>query len=267
MGDVNGAMHFEGTVDKKPTEFTSVENAAYKSGDVVLFGYDEYVYDGSTWHALGNESIYALKSDVNTTISNLETKFNTAIAKKEDKLSFEGTYNAKDNKVATASYVNSQIATNINALDYSDTGAASGKFVTKVTQTDGVIAVQRAALQASDIPALAISKITGLQTALDGKQATVSFADSYNASTNKAATVATVTNAIAGLDKADTAVAHKFVTQVSETDGIITVARAQPTYQDISGLSTIAHTGNVNNLVQNNGDILVFNCGSATTVI
>ena len=52
--------------------------------------------------------------------------------------------------------------------DKSDS-AVGGQFVTSVSQTDGVVSVTRAALQASDIPALGVDKITGLQTALDSK--------------------------------------------------------------------------------------------------
>lgn len=45
----------------------------------------------------------------------------------------------------------------------------SGKFVTAVSQTNGIITVSRAALVASDIPEIGIAKVTGLQVALDGK--------------------------------------------------------------------------------------------------
>ena len=64
--------------------------------------------------------------------------------------------------------VAAQIAAALGALDKSDS-AVGGQFVTSVSQTDGVVSVTRAALQASDIPALGVDKITGLQTALDSK--------------------------------------------------------------------------------------------------
>ncbi len=64
--------------------------------------------------------------------------------------------------------VAAQIAAALGALDKSD-AAVGGQFVTSVSQTDGVVSVTRAALQASDIPALGVDKITGLQTALDSK--------------------------------------------------------------------------------------------------
>lgn len=64
--------------------------------------------------------------------------------------------------------VAAQIAAALGGLDKSDS-AVGGQFVTSVSQTDGVVSVTRAALQASDIPALGVDKITGLQTALDSK--------------------------------------------------------------------------------------------------
>lgn len=71
----------------------------------------------------------------------------------------------------------------------------SGQLVSAVVETDGKIAVSRRALVAADIPELAQSKITGLTTALEGKQDNIAFESTYNASTNKAATMADVQNA------------------------------------------------------------------------
>lgn len=54
-------------------------------------------------------------------------------------------------------------------------------------------------LTADDIPELTIAKITGLQDALDAKQDTVVFNSTYDAEDNKAATMADITAATAGL--------------------------------------------------------------------
>ena len=56
----------------------------------------------------------------------------------------------------------------IEALDVED-AAVANQFVTAVSETDGKISVTRRALDAADIPTLAISKIDGLQAALDAK--------------------------------------------------------------------------------------------------
>lgn len=85
----------------------------------------------------------------------------------------------------------------IAALDVTDE-AKTGEFVTAVSETDGKISVSRKALVASDIPEIGMSKVTGLQDALDAKQDTVIFDGEYSA-TNKAATVGTVNTAVANV--------------------------------------------------------------------
>lgn len=80
--------------------------------------------------------------------------------------------------------VAAQIVAALGALDKSD-AAVGGQFVTSVSQTDGVVSVTRAALQASDVPTLGIDKITGLQTTLDSKAS----ADTLAATDGKVATL------------------------------------------------------------------------------
>ena len=74
--------------------------------------------------------------------------------------------------VGTGGSVDTKINAAISALKEACTvadTAVTKQFVTAVAQEDGKIAVTRRALTADDIPALAISKITGLQGALDLK--------------------------------------------------------------------------------------------------
>lgn len=139
---------------------------------------------------------------------------------------------------ATTSYVDGKIT----ALDKTVTGAAATKTIATLTQKDGVISatfqdiaigadqVTSGTFDAARIPALTISKISGLQSALDGKQATVAFDGTYNASTNKAATVSTVTDAIKTLDVNNISGfgAGKTLKTLTETDGKIAA-----TFQDI----------------------------------
>ena len=90
----------------------------------------------------------------------------------------------------------------INALDNAGQTCTTGEVVSSVSQTNGVIAVTKKSLTEADIPALSIGKITDLQTTLNGKQDTIVFNTAYNASTNKAATMTDVQNAVAGLSGA-----------------------------------------------------------------
>ena len=76
-----------------------------------------------------------------------------------------------------------------------DDAAEAKKLVSAVKQENGKITVTRRELVADDIPTLAISKVDGLQTALDAKQDELTFNTAYDASTNKAATMTDVGNA------------------------------------------------------------------------
>ena len=118
--------------------------------------------------------------------------------------------------IGTSGSVSKQIADAIDALDYAGGEFGTHKFATKVTENNGIIAVEYAQP--------AIADVSGLQDALDGKQDELFF-ETEPSATNKVATMANVTGAIGALDKTDTAVAKQFVTAVSETDGIVTVTR------------------------------------------
>ena len=76
---LTGAMHFKGTVASDPTK-ADFDKKDYKSGDVVLFGQKEYVFNGDTktFIELGDEGSYALKS---TTINNHPLSSNITITK------------------------------------------------------------------------------------------------------------------------------------------------------------------------------------------
>lgn len=73
--------------------------------------------------------------------------------------------------------------------------AVANQFVTAVKEVKGIVTVERKALAAADIPELGVSKITGLQGLLDGKQDTLTFDSNYSAGVNNVATVSTVNTA------------------------------------------------------------------------
>lgn len=58
IAGISSSMHFRGVV----TSFDDITDPA--AGDVIIIGVKEYVYGGepATWHELGDESIYALKT-------------------------------------------------------------------------------------------------------------------------------------------------------------------------------------------------------------
>lgn len=72
--------------------------------------------------------------------------------------------------------VATQIQTAIQALDKADSAVAN-QFVTSVSETDGIISVTRAALQAADIPTIEQSQVNGLTAALAEKANTADLAE------------------------------------------------------------------------------------------
>lgn len=246
VADLNGAMHFEGVVAKDPSTFTAEENGAYSAGDVVLFGIYEYVYDGAKWWPLGAEGIYQLKADAKTEHEAMQAEIDALEENKQDNLGFEGTYNKDTNKVVTKDAMTAAITSAVDALDKAD-AAVEHQFVTSVSEENGVITVLRGQPVIADVNGLT-DRLAGIDGEIAKKQDIVTFADGYEAGKNNAATVATVTNAVAGIANTDAAVEGEFVTAAAQANGVVTVSRAKVTTDHI----------------QQGAKVLVFDCGTAT---
>lgn len=104
---------------------------------------------------------------------------------------------ATDSSASALADAKTYVGTEIGKLKADDTAVAK-QFVSAVSEAGGKITVERRALLTEDVPELGISKISGLQAAIDAKQDTVTFDGEYGAS-NKAATVKTVTDAVASV--------------------------------------------------------------------
>lgn len=260
VAGLSGAMHYigESTTDPSTGTATVEGHEDWVSGDVVTYQSKEYVYDGKNWRELGDESSYAVKGS----IVDADIAPNANIA--QSKIA-----NLVTDLAAKATPAN--ITAAIQALDMAAVSVATGNKITSIEEVDGVISVQTGAIVANDIPELPQSKITNLTNDLAAK-ASQSDLDALEALVGETAVATQITNAIGALDSPDTAVANQFVTQVSQNNGVITVARAALTAADIpmltaskiSDLATIATTGNVNDLQQTSGDLLIFNCGSSS---
>lgn len=99
-------------------------------------------------------------------------------------------------KVAGAAATNANTALTDKIAELKNTDEVAEKqFVTAVKEANGIVTVERRALAVADIPELGMSKITGLEDALGGKQANLTFEGVYDAGTNKVATESTVSNA------------------------------------------------------------------------
>lgn len=194
VSGLSGAMHYVGNSTTDPAEGTvTIEGKpeyAPSSGDVVTYQSKEYVYDGSAWRELGDESSYAVKGSI--TDSDIAPDANISQSKIANLVSDLAS------KATPA-----DITSAIEGLDYSD-ASVEGQFITSVSETDGIVSVERRALVDSDIPTIQQSKVSGLTEALGLKA-------------------------------------------------------------DISSLSAVATSGDISDLTQK--EYVIFNCGSATTVM
>ena len=248
VADLNGAMHFRGTVDADPT--VTAPTGTYKAGDVILYGYDEYVYDGTKWVALGNESIYAKDSEVDAEFAAVRQEL------ANEKAALQGEI---DSDIATArTEITKEIGDKIATLDYSGKGS-QGKFVTDVTETDGIISVTATNLVASDIPVIEQSQVNGLETALNNKQNVVPF-EHIPTESDKVATVKSVTDRIGALDYSIAEEDNKVISAFTVTDGILNDNSVKKVT-----LHKVATTGKLEDIEQNG--LVIINCGTANTNI
>lgn len=195
-----GAVHFIGVVDALP--------GTANNGDICIFGYKEYVYATSdnSWHELGDETIYAVKGQIKdvdiasdasiaqSKIAGLTDALN-AKANASDLGTMAGeakddyvtkadapgyndiltktvagtTYETKTDATAKLTEAKGYTDSSIQGLDVEEVAVGTGEILSAISETDGKIAVTKRALVAADIPELAISKITDLQTSLDAK--------------------------------------------------------------------------------------------------
>lgn len=112
---------------------------------------------------------------------------------------------AYDTKMTALDKADSDNATAIAAVKKTaDAAVVANKDITagtatKVTYDAKGLVTKGENLAVSDIPTLGISKIDGLQDALDAKQNNLTFEGTYNAGTNKVATESTVNTAVDNL--------------------------------------------------------------------
>lgn len=112
---------------------------------------------------------------------------------------------AYDTKMTALDKADSDNATTIAAVEKKANAAVvankdiTAGTATKVTYDAKGLVTKGENLAVSDIPTLGISKIDGLQDALDAKQNNLTFEGTYNAGTNKVATESTVNTAVDNL--------------------------------------------------------------------
>lgn len=252
VGDLSGAMHFEGVKESIP------ENSeGYSSGDVILVGNKEYVFDGETWHELGDESIYAVKGS----IVNADIAANAAIAQsKIANLTADLGKKANTADLGTMARKNAtDYVAKTEAPGYSDiltkTSAAT-TYATIAAVDNKVDKIKGKGLSTNDYTTAEKNKLGGIAA---GAQVNVIESIKVNgqaqAIDSKGVNITVPTGALASKSK------------VAEADLETTLASKINGKANASDLADIATSGNVNNLIQTPGDLLILNCGSATANI
>ena len=150
------------------------------------------------------------------------------------------------------------ITTAIQALDAAAVTAGTGEIISGVSQTDGVVSVQKRSLVANDIPNLTSAKITDFATTVDGR------IDTKVGDIGESADVAefvtdTVDTAIGTLNlNAVTAGTGQVIGQIQQTDGAVTAQVKTLTAEDIPQIPQ-SKVENLTTALAGKQDTLVFN--------
>ena len=170
ISGLTGAMHFKGVLEELPEDLSS-----YNAGDVVVVGQVEYVCvdnDGEkSWYELGDEGSYLTKTEASSTYVPQTRTVNGKA------LSANISLAAGDVGADPAGTAAGLIA----GLDVAAITVGANQTLASISEADGIIAATPVAIAIdagqvtsgtftdARIPALAISKITGLQDTLDDK--------------------------------------------------------------------------------------------------
>mgnify|MGYP004533109669 CR=1 FL=1 len=200
VAGLSGAVHFIGVKTELPT--------SGNNGDICIVGNKEYVYStsDSKWHELGDETIYAVKGQIKdvdvaadaaiaqskiagltdalgakANAADLGTMASEAAAdyiKKTDAPGYADiltataagtTYETKTDASAKLTEAKTHTTTELGKLTLAEVAAGEGKILTKLSQTNGQVAVETRDLVAADIPTIEQSQVNGLGAALTAK--------------------------------------------------------------------------------------------------
>lgn len=150
VANLAGAMHFEGVKNAVPTD-----NTGYESGDVILVGTKEYIFDGTNWVELGDEGLYVTNAKHTADVGALSTAIDNKI--KIDDLS-AATLNVKhiEGDAYHQLVVNNQVDSNTLYIVSSDNLNAYGEKITNVaTPTDATDAATKGYVDSLSVSQLA----------------------------------------------------------------------------------------------------------------
>lgn len=180
-------------------EDQSPEVKAYIDGAIKALKIEDYAKAADLTTLAGRVSVVEKLPAAGITAKDIE-KWNA----KQDAGNFVD-QSAYDTKMKALEKADSDNTTAIAAVKKTaDAAVVANKDITagtatKITYNAKGLVTKGENLAVSDIPTLGVSKIDGLQDALDSKQNNLTFDGEYNSGTNKVATVSTVNTAVDNL--------------------------------------------------------------------
>ena len=233
VAGLSGAVHFIGVKESLPE--------SGNNGDIVIVGNKEYVYSTSDtkWHELGDETIYAVKGE----IVDANIKEGAAIAQSK----IAGLTDALAEKAKTAdlgtmaSEAAADYVKKTEATGYDDILTKTVAGTTYETKTDATAKLTEAKTHTTtELGKLTLEEVTAGEGLIIDKISQANGKVSASTRALVAADIPALTiEKITGLQIALDAKAND------------------------SALAAIAKSGSVMDLVQNAGDVLIFDCGSS----
>lgn len=297
LANLNGAMRFKGVKESVPAD-----NSGYISGDVIIVGTKEYVFDGTKWVELGDETTAGtLISGITNNQTSTANKTVTALTQTNgvvtltysdiaieegqvagltDKLTaMQGEIDAEETRAAAAE---NGLKGRLDTVQGTDT-AKSMREVAQEVSTSGLTSLTNANVQTlgQDETALVVSQnsgavavtkqkiqivesqVTGLTDALDLKATKADLTAAENR-------IKANEDAITKLNDADTvvgSVANKIKTAIEGLDKADTAVEGQfvTSVSEENGVITVARGAvNVKDLEQTVDTYVVFDCGSSS---
>ncbi len=293
---LSGAMHFEGVKDALPADGTG-----YEQGDVIIVGNKEYVLNGNKFVEFGDvdaqaEAITGLTGRMDTAegeIDQLQEDLDTA----EAAILLKAEKSYVDEAIGALEEADEGLAGRIATLE-GKFGGAEGSVEDQITDAKQA-AIDAAAAAADEKDAVILeaakkyaddedAKIESRVGALETASATHALASDVTALTGRVGTLeGEMDTAQADIDALEDKVGKDTVAAQIEAainalkigdyakaaDLTAAVARIAQNEKDIEALeankandadlAAIAKSGNVNDLIQTTGDVIVFDCGSA----
>ena len=237
VAGLSGAVHFIGVKESLP--------ASGNNGDICIVGNKEYVYSTSDnqWHELGDETIYAVKGQ----IKDVDIAADAAIA--QSKIAgLTDALNAKANSADLGTMASETAADYIKKTDapgYADILTATVAGTTYETKTD------------------ATAKLTEAKTHTTTELGKLNLTE-VAAGEGKIISKISQANGKVSAETRDLVAADIPTIEQSQVNGLGTALAAKANDADISA---IGKSGNINDVLQSEGDVLILFGGTSTLVI